>query len=132
MEQRRRRIERRRIAGTQLAVDFDQRFLRRLHRIALQGLADDRANIVALGEEQAEFDHAGVENLGKLVGSQLGIGFEQHFAGGRVHDVAGNPCAFEVGDVDFDFADLRLLNFLQSRGIDLASGVRDFVARLCS
>ena len=31
VEQRRRRVERRRIARTQLAVDLDQRFLRRLH-----------------------------------------------------------------------------------------------------
>ena len=45
------RVERRRIAGTQLAVDFDQRFLRRLDRILAQRLADDRADVVALGEE---------------------------------------------------------------------------------
>ena len=116
VEQRRRRVERRRIAGTQLAVDLDQRFLRRLHRIALQGLADDRAHVVALGEEQRHFDDAGIENLRNLVGGQLGVGFEHDFAGGGVDDVAGRPRAFEVGDVDFDLADLRLLNFLQNRG----------------
>ena len=33
-------------------------------------------------------------------------------------------------DVDFDFADLRLLNFLQRRGADLAAGMRDFLTRL--
>ena len=114
VEQRGRRVQRRRIAGTQLAVDFDQRFLRRLHRIALQGLADHRAHIVALGEEQVDLDHAGLEDLRNLVGGQLGVGFEQDFAGGGVDDVARHPCAFEVGDVDFDLADLRLLNFLQT------------------
>ena len=31
VEQRRGGVERRRVAGTQLAVDLDQRFLRRLH-----------------------------------------------------------------------------------------------------
>src|SRR6185437_8008739 len=35
VEESGRGIERRRIAGTQLAVNLDQRFLRRLHRVAL-------------------------------------------------------------------------------------------------
>ena len=130
VEQRRRGVERRRIAGTQLAVDLDQRFLRSLDRIALQGLADDRAHVVALGEEQRHFYDAGIENLRNLVGGQLGVGFEHDFAGGGVDDVAGSPRAFEVGDVDFDFGDLRLLNIFQNLGVDLAAGVRDFVARL--
>ena len=54
-----------RIAWTQLAVNLDQRFLRRLHRITLQRLANDRAHVVALREEHVDFNHArGVENLG--------------------------------------------------------------------
>ena len=132
VEQSGRGVEGRRIAGTQLAVDFDQGFLRSLDRIALQRLADDRSHVVALGEEQRHFDDAGVEHLRKLVGGQLGVGFEHDFAGGGVDDVAGSPRAFEIGDVDFDFGDLRLLNFLQHRGVDLAAGVGDLVARTCS
>src|SRR5258708_7960402 len=130
MEQRRGRIQRRRIAGTQLAVDLDQRFLRSLHRIALQRLADDRAYIVALGEEDAHFDHAGIEDLGNLVSGDFRVGFEQHFAGGGVDHVGSGPCAFKVGDVHFDFADLRLLNLLQNLGIDLAAGVGNFLTLL--
>ncbi len=87
-------------------------------------------DIVALGEEQAEFDHARLEDLGQLVSGELRIGFEQHFAGRRVHDISGNPRAFEVRNVDFDFADLCLLNFLQSRGVELASRVRNLFAGL--
>ena len=104
--------------------------MRRLHRIALQGLADHRAHIVALGEEQVDLDHPGLENLRHLVGGQLGVGFEQNFAGGGVDNVARHPRAFEIGDVDFDFADLCLLNFLQRGRVDLASRVRDLLARL--
>jgi hypothetical protein len=104
------RVERRRIAGPQLAVDFDQRFLRRVHRIALEGLADHRPHVVALGEEQIELHHARIENLGQLVGGQLGVGFEQHFAGGRVNHVAGHPSAFQIRDIHFDLRNLRLLN----------------------
>ena len=130
VEQGGRRVQRRRIAGTQLAVDFDQRFVRRLHRIALQGLADHGAHVVALGEEHVELDHAGLEHLRNLVGGQLGVGFEQNFAGGRVDHVARDVGAFEIRDVDLDLADLCLLDFLQRGGIDLAARVRDFLARL--
>ena len=98
--------------------------------VALQRLADDRSHVVALGEEQRHFDDAGIENLRNLIGSHLGVGFEHDFAGGGVDNVAGSPRAFEVGDIDFDFGDLRLLNFLQNLGVDLAARVSDFVARL--
>ena len=56
-------VERRRIAGTQLAVDFDQRFVRRLDRILAQGGADDVADVVALGEEDFELVDAGFDQL---------------------------------------------------------------------
>ena len=104
VEQRGGRIQCRRIAGTQLAVDFDQRFLRRLDRIALQGLADHRAHIVAFREEQVDLDYAGLENFRKLVGGQFGVGLEQDFAGGGIDNIARHPCAFEIRNVHFDFA----------------------------
>ena len=47
-------VERRRIAGAQLAVDFDQRFVLRLDRVLADGGRDHRAHIVALGEEDFE------------------------------------------------------------------------------
>ncbi len=65
-----------------------------------------------------------------LVGGQLGVGFEQNFAGGGVDHIAGHPGAFEIRNVNLDLADLRLLNFLQRGRVDLASRVRDFLARL--
>src|SRR5581483_6690692 len=122
VEQSSRRVERGRIAGTQLAIDFDQRFLRGLDRVTLQCLADNRTHIVALGEEQIEFNHAGrLKDLRQLVGSQLGVGFEQNFARGGVHHVAGNPGAFKIGDINFDLGDLGFLNFFQNIGVDLTS-----------
>src|SRR5207249_4105435 len=63
VKQRRRSIQCRRITWPQLAVDLDQRFLRRIYRVTLQGLADDRANVVPLGEEQAQLDNARIQNL---------------------------------------------------------------------
>ena len=130
VEQRSRGVERRRIARTQLAVDLDQRFLRRLDRIAAQRLADDRAHVVALGEEQVQFGNVGFEHLRQLVGGQLGVGFQQHFAGGGVDHVGRNKRAFQVRGVDFDLGNLVLVDFLHHRRRDLAAGVRDLFATL--
>ena len=52
----------RRIAGAHLAIDFENRIARRLDGIFLERLADDRADIVAFGEEDlnlrdARFDY---------------------------------------------------------------------------
>ena len=129
MEQRRCRVQRRWIAGAQFAVDFDQRFLWSFYRIALEGLTDDGTNVVALGEEQAHLHHARVQNLRDLVGGDFRVGFEQHLAGGGIDDVGGGPCAFQVGYVHFDFADLRFLNIFQDWRVDLAAGMRNLLAR---
>ena len=56
LEQRPRAVERRRIAGPQAAVDLDQRFFVRVDRILLQRLADDRPDLVLLGEEDLDAD----------------------------------------------------------------------------
>ena len=130
VEERGRGVERRRIARTQLAVNLDQRFLRRLHRIAAQRGTDDRAHIVALGEEHVHFADVRFHHLRQLVGRELGVGFEQHFAGIGVDDVGGNECAFQIAEVDFDLGDLVLLDLLHHRRRYLAAGVRDLFAAL--
>ncbi len=129
MEERRRGIEGRGIAGTQLAVDFDQGLLWGLDRIALQRLADHRAYVIALREEQVHLNHARVEDLRKLVGSELGVGLEEHFAGGGIHDVARSPRAFKIAHIHFDLADLCLLNVFKDGVINFAAGMRDLIAR---
>ena len=112
LEQRGRGIQRRRIARTQLAVDFDQRFVRRLDGVLAQRGADHVADVVALGEEDLELGRRRLRIiLLQLVGGELAVGFEQHFAGRRVDDVGGGECAFQIGGVDFDLGDLRLAEF---------------------
>ncbi len=130
VEERGRGVERRRIARTQLAVDLDQRFLRRLHRIAAQRGADDRAHIVALREEDVHFGDARFHHLRQLVGRQLGVGFQQHFAGVGVDHIGGNERAFQIAEVNFDLGNLVLLDFLHHRSRDLAAGVGDLFAAL--
>ena len=112
LEERPRAVERRRIAGTQAAVDLDQRLFVRVDRILLQRLADDRPDLVALGEEDLEpidvlllrhRDDARLERLVRL---------EDHFAGRRIDDVGGGEGAFELGVRDLDRLDVRALQRL--------------------
>src|SRR5438874_6218965 len=108
LEERPRAVERRRIARAQTPVDLDQRFLVRVDRILLQRLADDRSDVVALGEEDVDAidvlllrhrDHARLERLVRL---------EDHFAGRRVDDVGGGVGAFELRVGDLDRLDVSL------------------------
>ena len=54
VEKRRGGFERRRIAGTQLAIDFDERFARRANGVLIERARDDHARIVAVGEENID------------------------------------------------------------------------------
>src|SRR5437588_1326250 len=130
MEQSRGRVQSRRIAGAQLAVNLNQRFLRSFYRVATQSLADHRPHIVALREEHIQFyDAIGFQNLRKLVGSQFRVCLKQDFARRRIHDVACHPGTLEVGDIYLNLADLRLLDLFQYLRTDLAARVRDLLAR---
>ncbi len=101
-EQRGRGVERRRVAGTQLAVDLDERFLRLAHGVAAQGVGDDVADVVALGEEDFERGDAGLHDLVQLVGGELLVGFVEQLAGGHVDHVGGSHRAFELAGLHFD------------------------------
>ena len=130
VEQRGRRIQRRRVAGAQLAVDFDQRFLRGLDRVAAQRRADDRAHVVALGEENVDLGDAGIHELRNLVGRNLRVGFQHDLARVGVDDVGRRVRAFQVAQINFDLAHLGLVDLLQDRGRNLAAGVRYLLAAL--
>ena len=103
LEQRARAVERRRIAGAQAAVDLDERLFVRADRVLLQRLRQDRADLVALGEEDLDLldvlllRHQRSTRVGELL-----VGLEQHFAGRRIDDVRRGVRAFErfVGDLD--------------------------------
>ncbi len=71
LEERGSCVERRRVAGTQLAVDFDERFFGLAHRVAAESVGDDIAYVIALGEEDLEAGDAGLEDLVQLVGGEL-------------------------------------------------------------
>src|SRR5437764_1483264 len=112
LEERPRAVERRRIAGTQAAVDLDERFFVRVDRILLERLADDRADLVALGEE--DIDAVDVLLLRHRHDARFErlVRLEDHFAGRRIDDVGGGEGAFELGIRDLDRLDVRLLERL--------------------
>src|SRR5215510_7792133 len=130
VEQRGRGIQSGRVARTQFAVNLDQGFLRRLDGVAAQGGADHVANIVALRKEDMHLFHAGIHELGELVSSDFAVGFLQHFAGVRIHDISGSERALKIAGVNINFSDLGLLDFLEHSGRDLAPGMGHFVPAL--
>src|SRR5256886_9087598 len=76
-------FERRRIAGTQLAIDFDERFFRGANSIFVERAREHHADIVAVREKHIDFGDARFgEGLPKVRGQRL-IGFEHDFAGLR-------------------------------------------------
>jgi hypothetical protein len=126
-EERRGGVERGRIAGTQLAVDLDERFLGLAHGVAAEGVGDDVAHVVALGEEDLEGGDAGLEDLVQLVGGELLVGLVEQLAGGEVDDVGGGHGAIELGGLDLDGVDLVLAQQLDGVRRDFARGGRELL-----
>src|SRR5262249_28099669 len=62
LEKRGRGFKRRRVAWTELAIDFDQGFLCCLDRVFLERLAEDNADVVALREEHGDFGNSDIDN----------------------------------------------------------------------
>src|SRR5581483_11637586 len=88
------------------------RFFVRVDRILLQRLADDRPDLVALGEE--DLDAVDVLLLRHREDARLErlVRLENHLARRRIYDVGGGVRAFELGVGDFDRLDVRLLQRL--------------------
>ncbi len=120
LEQLRGRVQRGRVARTQLAVDLQQRVVLRLHRVLLERRRDHGSRVVPLREEQLEAFDLALQQLADARGGQLLVGFEQHLAGAHVHDVGRYVGPFQIVGRDLDLLDLGLLNFLEQAGGDLA------------
>src|SRR5262249_45218634 len=102
------RFKRRGIAGTQFAVDFDQRFLGRADSVLIESARKDRADFVALREKDINFGDAALcKSLPEVSGQRL-VGLEQNFTGGSVDDIGNAEGAFEVSKGRANLADLGL------------------------
>ena len=102
------RLQRGRIAGTQLAVNFDQRFLGRTDRILVQRAREHQADVVALRKEHVHFgDAAFGKRLPELGGQRL-VGFEQDFPSLAIDDIGDAVGPLQVGQRGAHLGNLRL------------------------
>ncbi len=128
LEERARAVERRRIAWTQPPVNLDQRLFVGVDRVLLERRREDRADLVALGEEDLErldvllLRHRDDTRLDRLVS------LEDDLTRRRVHDVRGGEGSFELRIRDLDGFDPRLLQRGKRTGRDLAAGMGHDVA----
>ena len=139
VEQRRGGFERRRIAGAQLAVDFDQRFAGRLDRVLVERAGKHHADVVAIGEKDIDAGDARFGERSPDFGGQRLVGFEENFSGLPVHEIGDGVGAFEIRDGNVRGGDLGLDEFLVERFGDalvradqhfVALGILDFVGQL--
>src|SRR5262249_33654101 len=125
-----RAVERRRIAGPQTAVDLDERLFVRVDRVLLQRLADDRPDLVALGEEHVDAIDVLFLRHRDDARRQLFVRFEDHFAGRRIDDVGPRVRALELGVRNLDRLDVGALQRLDGILRDLLAGLdRELAAR---
>src|SRR6266849_4557408 len=106
-------LQRRRIAGTQLAVDFDQRFLGRADTVLIEGAREHQADIVALRKKHVDFGDAGFGKRLPHIGGERLVGFQQNFAGLAVDDVRDAVRAFQVRQRRAHLRNLGLDQFLE-------------------
>ena len=99
-------FERRRIAGTQLAVDFDQRFARRPDGILIESAA--RARRLSSSRSGKKTSTLGDARFGERCpdfGGQRLVGFEQNFAGLAIDEIRDGVRAFEIRASDRNLRD---------------------------
>ena len=115
VEQRSRGFQRWRIAGTQLAINLDQRFLRSANGVLLKRAAHHDSYVVAVGEGNVHFRDSSFGNRSEHLGRERLVGFEQNFAGLSVHQLADGDGAFQIGWSNFHLRDARLAQLLEKR-----------------
>ncbi len=95
-EKIRSRFKRRRIARTQLAVNFDQRFFGRTDAVLVERAREHQPDVVALRKEHVDFSDARFGKRLPHIRRDRLIGFEQDFAGLAIDHVGDAVRAFEV------------------------------------
>ena len=139
LNKRRGRFERRRIAGAQFPVDFDQRLAGRLDRVLVERARKHHADVVAIGEKDIDAGDARFGERSPDFGGQRLVGFEQDFSGLPVHEIGDGVGALEIRDGNVRGGNLGLDEFLVQRFGDalvradqhfVALGILDFVGQL--
>src|SRR5438067_1726247 len=100
-------LHRRWVAGTHLAIDFQQRIHRLADCVLLKRLRNDDANIVTFGKEHRESLHTALGDFLKLRRHDLVVRFNDHLTGFGIYHVGGSVRTFELIKIDFDLTDIR-------------------------
>ena len=116
VEERLRRLERRRIARAEAPVDLHDRVFGRLHLLREQRVAEVAADVETVDEEDLELLDARFAELLELVRRHFLVDLEDDLAGLLVDDVVRRDLARELLDVGREAIDLRLLQLLH-RGL---------------
>ena len=130
VEQRCRSFQRRRIAGTQLAVDFDQGFLLGLDRVFSQCLRQNNADVIPLREKNRQFGHTRIHNTGDQGLSQFVVCLDDNLARIGIDDICRGKSALEVLGADFEPFDFRLLDVRKNRRSEFLPRVQEHFLRL--
>ena len=125
LEQRPRTIERRGVARPEAPVNLDERLLVRVDRVLLQRLRDDRADLIALGEEDLEVLDGLLLRHRDDPRRQLVVRLEDDLARRRIDDVGGGVRPLELGVGDLDRLDAGLLQRGNHRVGDLLARMND-------
>ena len=114
-EQVRRRLERRRVARPQLAVNFDQRLLGRADCVLVERARQNHADVVTLREKYIHFRDARLGKHFPQICRERLVGFEQDFARLPVDHVRDADCAFQIGQRRAHLRHTRLQQLLEKR-----------------
>ncbi len=125
-----RRLQRRRIARAQAAVDLHDRLFRRGDLVRHQRVAQEGPDVQVVDEEHLELVDAALAQLLDLLLGDLLVALQQDLAGLLVHHVAGADLGDQLLDVEGQRADLRLLQLLDRPAGELAVLLDDHLAGL--
>ena len=104
--------------------------MRGLNRVLAQSLTQNDADIIALGKENRQFRHPGIDDGPDDVLGQFVIGLDDHLTRVRIHDVADRKCAFEIFRINLETLNLSLLDVVVYGACDFFAGVNENFLRL--
>ncbi len=123
-----RRVEGRRVARAQLAVDLEQRLFRRLHRVLLQGVVQHRPGRVVLGEADDQTLDPCLAHLAELLLRERLVDLDQQLARLRVDHRLERDRAGELLFRNRHVADAGVLEATEVRLPDLDALAEDRLA----
>src|SRR6185369_5926543 len=130
VEERRRGVERGRIARTQAPVDVDDRIFRTLDLVEQERVAQRRSAVELVDVDEAEVIDAALAHQVEGLGLDRAVDLDEDFAGVRIDDVVRRNAADDLVERDRDLLETGLFHVAQRLARELASlAHQHFIAR---